>query len=101
MTHVRKFEREPEILKEYSAIIENQLEGGLIEKVVELEEAPRVHYLPHRVVVRKASTTTKVRVAYDASSKEGKMGTSLNDCIHVGPSLNPLLFDILLRFREN
>ena len=30
-----------------------------------------------------------------------KTGTSLNDCLHVGPSLNPLLFDILLRFREN
>ena len=25
----------------------------------------------------------------------------MNDCLHVGPSLNPLLYDILLRFREN
>ena len=37
---------------------------------------------------------------YVASAKIGKEGTSLNDCLHVGPSLNPLLFDILLRFRE-
>ena len=43
----------------------------------------------------------KVRVVYDASSREGKVGTSLNDCLHVGSSLNPLLFNILLRFREN
>ena len=26
-------------------------------------------------------------------------GSSLNDCLHIGPSLNPYLFDILLRFR--
>ena len=42
-----------------------------------------------------------MRVVYDASSKEGKYGTSLNDCLHVGPSPTPLLFEILLRFREN
>ena len=36
-------------------------------------------------------------VVYDASSKV--FGPSLNDCLHVGPSLNPLLLDILLRFR--
>ena len=38
-----------------------------------------------------------MRVVYDASSKV--FGPSLNDCLHVGPSLNPLLLDILLRFR--
>ena len=40
-------------------------------------------------------------MVYDASSKEGKKGTSLNDCLHVGPSLTPMLYDMLLRFREN
>ena len=69
--------------------------------MVELEKAPKVHYLAHQAVIRKESTTTKVRVVYDALSREGKLGTSLNDCLHVGPSLNPLLFNILLRFREN
>ena len=38
---------------------------------------------------------------FDALSKEGKRGTSLNDCLHVGPPLTPLLYDILLRFRED
>lgn len=29
------------------------------------------------------------------------MGTSLNDYLDMGPSLNPLLYSIMLRFREN
>ena len=45
--------------------------------------------------------TSKLRIDYDASSKEKKNGTFLDDCLHTGPSLNPLLFKILERFREN
>ena len=61
----------------------------------------KVHYLPHQAVVRKNAVTTKVRIVYDASSKGSKTEASLNDCLHVGPSLNPLLYNILLWFREN
>jgi len=74
---------------------------GLIEKVAELEKAPRIHYLPHQAVVCQESATSKVRVVYDASSKESKSVACLNDCLHVGPPLTPLLYNILLRFREN
>ena len=38
---------------------------------------------------------------YDASAKEGKNETTLNDCLPTGRSLTPLLFEILVRFREN
>ena len=100
-TQMQRLEKDPDILKEYGNIIEEQLRVGVIEKVAELEKAPRIHYLPHQAVVRKESATTKVRVVYDASSKESKSVACLNDCLHVGPPLTPLLYNILLRFREN
>ena len=96
-----RLRKDPEILKEYDSVIKNQLEAGIIERVYELDQAEKVYYLPHQAVIRKEAETTKLRVVFDASSKEGKRGTSLNDCLHVGPPLTPLLYDILLWFREN
>ena len=96
-----RLRKDPEILKEYGSVIKNQLEAGIIERVYELDQAGKVHYLPHQAVIRKEAETMKLRVVFDASSKEGKSGTSLNDCLHVGPPLTPLLYDIFLRFREN
>ena len=98
---IKRLANEPKLLSEYDAIMKEQLSSGVIERVGELETKEKVHYLPHQAVIRKDAKTTKLRIVYDASSKEGKKGTSLNDCLHVGPSLTPLLFDILLRFREN
>ena len=93
--------RLPEVLREYASIIGEQLKTDVIEKVVELEKTSKIHYLPHQAVVRKEAATAKVRIVYDVSWKGEKTGTSLNDCLHVGPSLNPLLYDKLLRFQEN
>ena len=98
---IKRLGNEPELLGEYDAFIKDQLESGIIERVSELETKKKVHYLPHQAVIRRDAKTTKLRIVYDASSKEGKRGVSLNDCLHVGPSLTPLLFDILLRFRIN
>jgi hypothetical protein len=42
-----------------------------------LYDASKVHYLPHQAVIRKDAVTTKVRVVYDALSKECKSRTSL------------------------
>ena len=99
-SQLRRLKKEPELLKEYDSIIRDQVEKGIIEQVSSLEKADKVHYLPHQAVIRKDAVTTKLRIVYDASSKESKSGTSLNDCLHVGPSLNPLLYSILIRFRE-
>ena len=100
-SQVRRLEKEPEVLREYDHIIKDQLEKGIVEKVTdqEVKAGKIVHYLPHQAVVRKSAGTTKVRMVFDASSKESRRGVSLNDCLHVGPPLAPLLFDVLLRLR--
>ena len=97
---IKKLRKEPEVLEEYNTVIKEQLDSGVIEKVTELEKADKVRYIPHLAVVRKDASTTKVHVVYNTSAKVGTRVTSLNNSLHVGPSLNPLLFDILLRFRE-
>ena len=101
---LKRLSREPEVLREYNSIIKEQLHEGIIEQVAELEqiETGRVHYIPHQAVIRRDAKTTKLRIVYDCSGKEkGRDSKSLNQFLHVGPSLNPLLFDILVRFRQH
>ena len=95
---ISRLKTNPKLLLEYDNIIQEQIKSGVVEPANDvLVPVGNVHYLPHREVVREDKNTTKVRVVYDASAKGP--GTSLNDCLHTGPSLNTLIFDILIRFR--
>lgn len=97
---IRKLQQDPDTLIEYDRVIKDQLEKGIIEPVCNLEEEGKLFYLPHHPVIRREAKTTKLRVVYDASAKEGGKGVSLNDCLHIGPALTPHLYDVLVRFRE-
>nr|CAI5820860.1 unnamed protein product [Callosobruchus analis] len=57
-------------------------------------------YLPHHGVLRESSTTTKLRVVFDASA-QSDTGLSLNNVLKVGPVLQRDLFSILLSFRKH
>ena len=96
----RRLSSNPERLKEYDDIIRNQ-EAERIVETVDRNDVPqvgRVHYIPHREVIRDDKDTTKMRIVYDASAK--KTGPSLNDCLETGPCLLPKIFNILVRFRS-
>ena len=98
---VRRLKKSPDILREYDRVIKEQLRSDVIQVVDEEEVEPQpgaVHYIPHREVVRDDKNTTKLRVVYDASSKQFPQ-PSLNECLEPGPSLIPLIFDVLMRFR--
>lgn len=67
-----------------------------------IESAPlRQHYyIPHQCVVRPDSTSTKLRVVFDASSKTST-AVSLNETLMVGPTIQRELYLTLLNFRLN
>ena len=58
-----------------------------------------IHYIQHHPVIWDDKTTTKIRVAFEASAKNN--GRSLNCFLYKGPHLTPLLYDILLTFRSH
>lgn len=58
------------------------------------------NYLPHHGVIRESSTTTKLRVVFDASAATSS-GKSFNDIQHIGPTVQDDLLSILLRFRQH
>lgn len=56
------------------------------------------YFIPHHAIF-KESTTTQLRVVFDASCKTST-STSLNDIMHIGPKIQSDLLSILLRFRQ-
>ena len=100
---LKRLSNKPTILNEYDKVIHDQLKEGVVEivdKTLDIEqnyEPGHVTYLPHHEVLKEDRTTTKLRVVYDASCKRSGE-VSLNNCLLQGPSLTPMILDILLRF---
>lgn len=58
----------------------------------------RRYFIPHHCVIKPDSSTTRLRVVFDASCKTTS-GYSLNDILCVGPTIQNDIFNILSRFR--
>lgn len=56
-------------------------------------------YIPHHPVFRESSSTTKLRVVFNASSSTTN-NTSLNDHMLIGPKLQTDLSAVILRWRQ-
>ncbi|XP_053691615.1 uncharacterized protein LOC128740128 [Sabethes cyaneus] len=57
-------------------------------------------HLPHHAVIRKDSSSTKVRVVFDGSCKSAG-GSSLNEALMIGPVVQEDLRSIIMRSRIN
>ena len=95
----RKRKRNEELKIEYDNIVYEQIEKSIVEKAPEQPTGERVFYMPHKPVVRESATSTKVRMVFDASAKPHLLANSVNECMHTGPPLQPLLWDIMIRAR--
>ncbi|GFV79929.1 integrase catalytic domain-containing protein [Trichonephila clavipes] len=94
----KRFNRDELLFERYNSVMKEQLKQGIIEKCAKNCFAGYV--MPHREVFREISSSTKTRVVYDASSKQGN-NLSLNECLISGENLNPILINVVLKFREH
>ncbi|XP_065075084.1 uncharacterized protein LOC135698867 [Ochlerotatus camptorhynchus] len=94
----RRLDRDPSLREQYNAFMEEYVKLGHMREVDETELEVKRCYLPHHPVLKEASTTTKVRVVFDASCKTSS-GVSLNDVLKTGTVLQEELRSIILRSR--
>ncbi|XP_058817603.1 uncharacterized protein LOC131680903 [Topomyia yanbarensis] len=95
----RRLGKDPILRKRYDEFLMEYLKLGHMKKVNVNEDCQinRV-FLPHHPVVKESSTTTKVRVVFDASCKTAT-GISLNDGLVAGPVIQDDLRSIIFRCR--
>ncbi|XP_015111016.1 uncharacterized protein LOC107037141 [Diachasma alloeum] len=94
----RRLEGNAELNTQYCAVIKEYLDLGHLTEVTEADLSSFGFYLPHHAVIKESSLTIKVRVVFDGSAKTST-GISLNETLHVGPTIQDDIFSLLLRFR--
>lgn len=92
----RRLDKNPKLKEQYKLFIDEYISLGHARVVDDAKKD--ANYLPHHCVLKPDSSTTKLRVVFDASAKS-TTGLSLNDVMLTGPTVQSTLFDIVLRFR--
>ena len=88
--------------QDYSKVMDDCFTMGHTERVPDADLNKPVQdsfYLAYHAVY-KESTSTPVRVVFDGSMKTTS-GVSLNDQLHIGPTVHPPLNGVLIRFRKH
>ncbi|UYV80978.1 hypothetical protein LAZ67_19002335 [Cordylochernes scorpioides] len=99
----RRLLKTPRVYKQYKEFMREYEALGHMELVPFKEiirDPSTCYYMPHHGVEREQSTTTKLRVVFDASAKTDS-GTSLNQILNTGPKIQRDIFVILTGFRAH
>ena len=75
---MNRIDKQSDLMERYDAIIQDQLQSGIIEKVDRDVCDGMKHCIPHNVVTKPDKATTKHRIVYDASANASKNHHSLN-----------------------
>ncbi|XP_076243414.1 uncharacterized protein LOC143184816 [Calliopsis andreniformis] len=95
----RKFSKNLDLKVQYLEFLNQYLRLGHM-TLIENSSADDGYYLPHHAIIKQSSLTTKLRVVFDASAKTST-GTSLNDHLLTGPTIQETLYALLIRFRSH
>ncbi|XP_053964351.1 uncharacterized protein LOC128867266 [Anastrepha ludens] len=94
----RRTLKDPVLRKMYLDFMQEYLELGHMSPTNNRLPSEPHYFIPHQCVLRPQSTTTKLRVVFDASSRTSTQ-VALNETLMVGPIVQEELFSTLLRFR--
>lgn len=94
----RRLQNNLDLQMQYSDFLREYLQLGHMQPAKETTGSS--FYLPHHAILRPSSSTTKLRVVFDASAKDSS-GKSLNDTLLIGPTIQEDLLCILLRWRKH
>lgn len=88
-----------ELRRKYIEFMQEYIElGHMTALTPTLDTAKSSYFIPHKAVAKPSSTTTKLRVVFNASSKTSS-GLSLNDTLMMGRKLQSDLDQIIISFR--
>lgn len=90
-----KLEKTLKLKHEYSEVLHEYIRLGHMERALSSDIK---YFLPHHCVIKNSSSSTRVRVVFDASMKSNN-GLSLNDMLNAGPKLQQNIMDVLFNFR--
>ena len=96
----RSLDRAPDLKLQYHTFMKVNEELGHKEPVTHLEGKQTCYFQPHLPVFQETSTTTKTRVVIDGSAKTSN-GLSLNEILQVAPTVQQVLYSIVVRFRTH
>lgn len=94
----KRFTSDKKLEKDYKLFMQEYIDLNHMTPIS--HELDGGYYLPHQAVIKEDSSTTRLRVVFDASSRT-TTGISLNDTMYVGPKLQRDLGEILLRWRKH
>ncbi|XP_063897002.1 uncharacterized protein LOC135118557 [Helicoverpa armigera] len=94
----RKMLRNSDLRREYHRFMEEYISLGHMKPITAETRSKNQVYLPHHGVLRAESTTTKLRVVFNASYKANN-NNSLNDLMYSGPNLQKDMFTLLINWR--
>nr|XP_012219380.1 PREDICTED: uncharacterized protein LOC105670437 [Linepithema humile] len=97
---IRRLDAHPAQAREYSDFLsEYELLGHMQVAPKSFSHKGQCIYIPHHSVIRDSSTTTRLRVVFDASRATSN-GSSLNDHLLAGPKLQSELPAVIMQWRQ-